>query len=123
MRSLYQVSAWNQPNAGMRSLALSNLHPERLGSPAGFFSPAPFLPKDLGMGQLIKGRDYTVPMCLCTESSLGQACATPTAGGTGGTAEFSPTDGQAAGKGDSTIVTVAVLGGVGVAALYFLGVI
>jgi len=57
--------------------------------------------------------------CACKLLNLGQGCAKPTAGGSGG-AEYGVGAGAA---GDNTVVTLALVGGVGIAALLLLGVI
>ena len=102
---------------------MSGRHMPPVGA-VGFFSPAPFLPM-LGQPEPVDGVDVTHGQCLCEfmeEAKLGQGCATSTAGGSGGSAEFGP-DSAGGGKGVNTILAVAAVGGVGVAALFALGVL
>jgi hypothetical protein len=71
----------------------------------------------------IEGVDITRPMCRCkfsSNSQLGQGCSRPSAGGSG-SAEFGAGDGGAA--GDSNIGTIAIVGAVGIGALFLFGVL
>ena len=72
------------------------------------------------MAQAVEGALVTRETCACEffNAELGQGCATPTAGGSGGSVEFSP-----GAQADNTIITVALVGGAGIAALFLLGVI
>lgn len=100
-----------------------------LGSPATFFAPAKFLPSRSALKQApprepVDGVDVTHGQCLCEfmrDNELGQGCAVPTAGATGGSAEYG-TDAAKPGGGN-TLLTVAAVGGVGVAALFVLGIL
>jgi len=130
MRTLYQASPWKAATVSpVRSFAFKSHQAHRIGTPSDTFSPATFSPRRTGLGQAgarepLEGRDLTVPFCLCEymNSSMGQSCATPTAGGSGGSAEFG-TDSMGESKGVGTIATVAIAGGAGVALLALLGVI
>lgn len=130
MRTLYQASPWKAATVSpVRSFALMSHRPHRIGTPSDTFSPARFSPRRAGLGQAgagepLEGRDVTVPFCLCEymNSSMGQSCAKPTAGGSGGTAEFG-SDSVAESKGVGTVASVAIAGGVGVAILALFGVI
>ena len=102
--------------------------PSALGSPSGFFAPAKFLPVKSSLRQAhepVDGVDVTHGQCLCEfmnqEKGLGQGCAVPTAGAEGGSADFG-TDAAKPGS-SSTILTVAAVGGVGIAALFVLGIL
>lgn len=103
--------------------------PSGLGSPAAFFSPAKFLPSRPALRQApyhepVDGVDVTHGQCLCefmNQNELGQGCAVPTAGAEGGSAEYGTDAGKPA--SNSTILTVAAVGGVGVAALFILGIL
>jgi hypothetical protein len=121
MRTLYQASPWKAASTPVfRSFAFDRHVPERLGDPSGFFSKAPFIPTR-PVGVPIMG-GVNRSLVLAKErggAELGQACSKPTAGGSG-SAEFGAGDGAA---GDSTIGTIAVVGVVGVGALFLLGVI
>lgn len=101
-----------------------------LGSPAGFFSPSKFTPSRPVLGQappreLVEGVDVTRGQCLCefmNDNELGQGCAVPSAGAEGGSAEYG-TDGGSSGLSKNTLLTIAAVGGAGVAALLILGIL
>lgn len=129
MRTLYKSAPWAaEAISPARPFTFISHRPHRIGTPADTFSPARFSPRRAGLeqagaGKPIEGGNLTVPICLCEYmSSMGQSCAKPTAGGTGGSAEFGSDSGGGS-KGGGTIITIAVAGGVGVAILALLGVI
>lgn len=149
MRTMYQASPWKAANGPFfRSSAFDRHMPERLGDPSGYFSGERFIPtrqpsapvlgralvlpnqriirvpnSELGQGDR-EGIDVTRPICRCEfanhGANLGQACSTPTAGGSG-SAEFGA--GEAAPGGGPKIETILVAGALGVGVLFLLGVL
>lgn len=77
-----------------------------------------------GPEEPVEGVDITRPICRChfagEGSQLGEGCSKPTSGGSG-SAEFGAGDNTA--KAGPGLGTIAVVGVVGLGALYFLGII
>lgn len=78
-----------------------------------------------GSREPVEGVDITRPICRCkfaSNSQLGQGCSKPSSGGSG-SAEFGAGESPATASSGPSLGTVAVVGVVGLGALYLLGII